>query len=139
MRRAAQLDFRTNNLKAGRHLVALSAALYLVFALLSPLVIAVADGPRMPVCCRRAGMHHCAGTAAISAGDGAAVSNGQRCPMWPRTLAASHVQVFAASPAQKAPASLAPQDSVATNNSESRRTARQLQLALRGPPVSHLA
>jgi hypothetical protein len=121
-----------------RPAVGLSVVAYLVFALLSPMVLALQDNSAIPVCCRRAGLHHCV-EMAVTIGKAPAVSSGQHCPQWPRMIAANHAPVFAMTAGLRAGVGLAPQDSIAIRNAEVTRIARERQLALRGPPISSLA
>lgn len=114
-----------------------SLVVYLVFGLLSPMVLAAQDDAGVPVCCRRAGAHRCV-TMTVP-GRQVAMSNGRHCSTWPDGLAASHGQMFALLHARTAGVGFAPQDSVAARNAEVLRIARERQLALRGPPALLLA
>jgi hypothetical protein len=113
---------------------ALGGALYFVLALLVPLLSAYGAESKVPLCCRRSGLHHCAGLARM--GDGPAVSDANRCSQWPRAVAAQHRQEFSAQAGLALRAGAGADAMLRLRNAETSQMARERQFALRGPPVS---
>ena len=102
------------------------------------------DESRLPACCRRHGMHHCAMAASMTAsrfvlpGSLPQAAAPMHCPMYPGSSAANTVPVYALiAPASGLPAVLAEAHSPAAG----RAVARLSQLrtrANRGPPENLL-
>src|SRR5579859_2814767 len=75
-----------------RRILSISLLLVMSLSLVAPLLASV-PASKLPMCCRRNGVHHCSGTVVDISGDGSRVKLvGPRCPMNPKAVPASHGQ-----------------------------------------------
>jgi hypothetical protein len=75
-----------------RRLTAITIALLLGFSLAAPL-LAVDAASSLPQCCRRNGLHHCAGGMTDNA-ERSVSSIGSKCPAFPKAIEAAAMHGF---------------------------------------------
>src|SRR4051794_3440877 len=114
----------------------------LILLLWLPALAALMPGSedlRLPFCCRRQGVHHCAMDSAQGGASGPIFSAPSRCPQFPAALPATIAPPFvaAAAPAQWAPLVSGIYTHVAQR--EAARAGRLRAELDRGPPHSVLA
>lgn len=118
----------------------------LILLLWLPALVALIPGTedaRLPFCCRRQGMHHCAmddGAAVIHAGpSGPAFKASSRCPQFPAALPATLSSIFAVAATLVDWPSLTSATYTQVARREAARAGRMRAQLDRGPPSSNLA
>lgn len=114
----------------------------LILLLWMPALAALLPGSedvRLPLCCRRAGAHHCAMDSGQDAGSGTAVRASSRCSQFPAVLPATLARVFVASTTPAHWPALASGLYSSAARREAARAGRLRAQLDRGPPASLLA
>jgi hypothetical protein len=105
---------------------------------------------RLPICCRRAGAHHCASMgempedaaariAAANAGSEATIGAPSHCPLYPGTLHATLTSAFVAASQHVVPAEMQTAERIYTFSASHSDSSCFGAHAVRGPPAVVLA
>jgi hypothetical protein len=119
------------------------------FASFAPLVQS-SHASRLPICCRRRGVHHCssmgempedaaARVAAANSGSAATIGAPSRCPLYPGALHATLTPVFAPAPQHFVPAASQTVERIHAFSATYADSSSSSAHAVRGPPTVVLA